>query len=105
MVMVKGHSNPVAKKETTGVERLTLRVSSMIAHPVAQARRWVKIHRLDTDGDREWEEVTRELSETDQLNMTFGEDGSVTLRWELIDNEGLPEEADGLGKEVEIVPF
>ena len=65
-----------------GIERLGLRVSNMINHPVAQVQRWVTIHRLDTDGDREWKEVTGLLSETDGIDMTLNDDGSVTLRWE-----------------------
>ena len=66
----------------TGLERLSLRVSSMINHPVAQIQRWVKIHRLETDGEREWEEVMGVISETDAIEMTFNDDDSVTLRWE-----------------------
>jgi hypothetical protein len=65
----------------SGMERLELRVSSMINHPVAQIQRWVTIHRLDTDGGREWEEVMGLLSETECIDMTFNDDGSVTLRW------------------------
>jgi hypothetical protein len=70
------------KMVVSGVERLGLRVSEMINHPVAQIQRWVTIHRLDTDGDREWEEVMGLLSETDGIDMTFNDDESVTLRWE-----------------------
>ncbi|WP_247842242.1 DUF1654 domain-containing protein [Pseudomonas sp. MWU12-3103b] len=66
----------------TGLERLSLRVSSMINHPVAQIQRWVTIHRLDTDGEREWEEVMGLLSETECIDMTFNDDDSVTLRWD-----------------------
>lgn len=67
----------------SGLERLGLRVSSMINHPIAQDQRWVTIHRLDTDGDREWEEVMQLLSETDGIELTFNdEDESVTLKWE-----------------------
>ena len=54
----------------------------MINHPIAQTQRWVTIHRLDTDGDREWEEVMGLLSETDGIDMTLNDDGSVTLKWE-----------------------
>ncbi|MGF6152022.1 DUF1654 domain-containing protein [Pseudomonas fluorescens] len=69
--------------ELTGIERLNLRVSNMINHPIAQLQRWVTIHRLDTDGDREWVEVMGILSETDEIEMVFNdEDESVTLRWE-----------------------
>ncbi|MGV6396950.1 DUF1654 domain-containing protein [Pseudomonas caspiana] len=67
----------------SGIERLGLRVSSMINHPIAQDQRWVTIHRMDSDGDREWEEVMSVLSETDGIEMTFNdEDESVTLKWE-----------------------
>ncbi|WP_063913063.1 DUF1654 domain-containing protein [Pseudomonas sp. p21] len=75
-------SAPQARQEMTGLERLGLRVSSMINHPIAQTQRWVTIHRLDTDGDREWEEVMGLLAETPELDLTFNDDESVTVRWE-----------------------
>jgi hypothetical protein len=80
------------QREMTGLERLGLRVSSMINHPVAQIQRWVTIHRLDTDGEREWEEVMGLLSETDGIDMTFSDDESVTLRWEAGTEEDRPVE-------------
>lgn len=71
------------RKPMSGIERLNLRVSNMINHPIAQDQRWVTIHRLDTDGEREWDEVMGVLSEVDGIEMTFNdEDESVTLRWE-----------------------
>ncbi|MFZ5936618.1 DUF1654 domain-containing protein [Pseudomonas sp. HS6-2] len=73
---------PQARQEITGLERLGLRVSSMINHPIAQAQRWVTIHRLDTDGDMEWEEVMGLLAETPEIDLTFNDDESVTVRWE-----------------------
>ncbi|NMY06366.1 DUF1654 domain-containing protein [Pseudomonas sp. WS 5059] len=76
----------------SGVERLGLRVSSMINHPVAQAQRWVVIHRLDTDGDREWEEVLGVIADTEELELTLNDDGSVTVRWEPILLEDRPAE-------------
>lgn len=78
--------------EMAGVERLGLRVSTMINHPVAQLQRWVTIHRLDSDGEREWEEVMGVLTETDGIDMTFNDDGSVTLRWEACAEEDRPVE-------------
>ena len=80
--MAKKQAAAVARQEMSGMERLGLRVSSMITHPVAQAQRWVTIHRLDTDGDREWEEVLGVVSETAELELTLNDDGSVTVRWE-----------------------
>ena len=73
---------PQGRQEVTGLERLSHRVSSMINHPIAQSQRWVTIHRLDTDGDMEWEEVMGLIAETPELNLTFNDDESVTVRWE-----------------------
>lgn len=92
MAKPQKQSKQVARHEISGIERLGLRVSSMINHPVAQAQRWVTIHRLDTDGDREWEEVMGLLSETDRIDMTFNEDESVTLKWEASAEEDRPVE-------------
>ncbi|MBA6058954.1 DUF1654 domain-containing protein [Pseudomonas juntendi] len=75
-------SIPQPRQEISALERLGLRVSSMINHPIAQAQRWVTIHRLDTDGDMEWEEVMGLLAETPELDLTFNDDESVTVRWE-----------------------
>ena len=80
--MAKKQAVPAARQEMSGMARLGLRVSSMINHPIAQERREVMIHRLDTDGDREWEEVLSVIAETDELELTLNDDGSVTVRWE-----------------------
>lgn len=94
---------PAARHEVSGIERLGLRVSSMINHPIAQERRTVTIHRLDNDGDREWEEVMGLLSETDGIDMTFNDDDSVTLKWEASADEDRPVEV--LGSVEEPAPF
>lgn len=88
----KKQAKPTIREEVSGVQRLGMRVSSMINHPVAQTQRWVTIHRLDTDGDREWEEVVGLLSETDGIDMTFNDDESVTLKWEASAVEDRPTE-------------
>ena len=99
MAKAKKQEKPVERLEISGIERLGLRVSSMINHPVAQVQRWVTIHRLDTDGDREWEEVMGLLSETDGIDMTFNDDESVTLRWETSAEEDRPMEVMELVEE------
>lgn len=79
---------PQESKPISGMERLTIRVSNMINHPIAQDRKWATIHRLDTDGDREWEEVMCALADVDGIEMTFNdEDESVTVRWEVAGDE------------------
>jgi hypothetical protein len=80
----------------SALERLELRVSSMINHPVAQIQRWVTIHRLDTDGQREWDEVMGVLSETGCINMTLNDDESVTLRWDPQGDEERSAEVENL---------
>ncbi|KAB2527457.1 DUF1654 domain-containing protein [Pseudomonas sp. GXM4] len=98
------------KQERTpmsGIERLNLRVSSMINHPIAQLNRTVTIHRLDTDGDREWDEVMNVLAEVDGIDIVFNDDPeSVTLRWEAAsDNDAQVEMNDDLEPLEEIAPF
>lgn len=80
------------REAISGIERLSLRVSEMINNPISQLRRWVTIHRLETDGDREWEEVMGLLSETDGIDMAFNDDESVTARWEASAAEDRPVE-------------
>lgn len=96
--MEKKKATSAAQQEMSGMERLALRVSSMINHPVAQVQRWVTIHRLDTDEDREWEEVLSVIADTDELELTLNDDGSVTVRWEQQEVE-----VEGRG-EVEVEP-
>lgn len=107
MAKAQKQAKPAVRQEMHPVERLGLRVSNMINHPIAQDQRWVTIHRLDTDGDREWEEVMGVLSETDDIEMTFNdEDGSVTLRWEASsENDAQVEVIDEFMSVAEPAPF
>ena len=105
MAKPKKQAQSAERQEISGMERLGLRVSSMINHPVAQTQRWVTIHRLDTDGDREWEEVMGLLSETDGIDMTFNYDESVTLKWEASTEEDRPVEVEEALEAEEVAPF
>lgn len=96
---------PQERQGMSGMERLSLRVSSMINHPIAQLQRWVTIHRLDTDGDMEWEEILGVIAETDELELTLNDDGSVTVRWEEIEKQGAPEVVDAWEESEEAAPF
>jgi hypothetical protein len=103
--MAKKNVAPAARQEMSGMERLALRVSSMINHPVAQAQRWVTIHRLDTDGEREWEEVLGVIAETEELELTLNDDGSVTVRWEQQEVQPAGGGEVELDPEEELAPF
>ncbi|CRM87351.1 hypothetical protein [Pseudomonas sp. 22 E 5] len=103
--MANQQAAAAVRQEMSGMERLGLRVSSMINHPVAQAQRWVTIHRLDTDGDREWEEVLSVIADTDELELTLNDDGSVTVRWEQQEVEVVGKGEPAFEQEEEVAPF
>ncbi|MCO7515746.1 DUF1654 domain-containing protein [Pseudomonas guariconensis] len=86
MAAVLEDTSTASRSELTGLERLGLRVSAMINSPLAQLGRRVLIHRLDTDSDQDWDAIMELLSETDGLDMTFCDDGSVILQWEKPDD-------------------
>jgi hypothetical protein len=95
-----------ASKPMSGIERLSLRVSSMINHPIAQERREVRIHRLDTDGEREWREIVSALSEADGIELAHSpEDASITLKWEPSADDEKPAQAADPFELEEPAPF
>lgn len=89
--------------ELTSLERLGLRVSAMINSPLAQLGRRVLIHRMDTDSDQDWDAIMELLSETDGLDMTFCDDGSVILQWEKPDDSDQVVEREEGGAEEETI--
>ena len=90
----QGKKKESGPKPISPMERLTMRVSSMINHPIAQERREVRIHRLDTDGEREWSEIVNAISEADGIDMTLNhDDASITLRWEPSSDDEKPAQA------------
>lgn len=102
----QGKKQEAGLKPMTGMERLVLRVSSMINHPKAQLDREVKIHRLDTDGQLEWDELLAVLSDMDGIDMTINdEDESITLEWEGASDEDRPVEASDMELAEPSAPF
>ena len=104
--MAKKQAVPAVRQEMSGMARLGLRVSSMINHPIAQERREVRIHRLDTDGEKEWNEIVSALSETDGIEMSHNhEDASITLKWEPSADDDKPTQASDAFDSEEPAPF
>uniref|UniRef100_A0A7C2AXD0 DUF1654 domain-containing protein n=1 Tax=Pseudomonas graminis TaxID=158627 RepID=A0A7C2AXD0_9PSED len=102
----QGGKKETVTKPMSAMERLSLRVSSMINHPIAQERREVRIHRLDTDGEREWNEIVSALSEADGIELTHNhEDASITLRWEPSADDERPAQAADPFEPEEPAPF
>ena len=83
MGAAQGLAMSAPREELTGLEKLGLRVSAMINSPLAQFGRKVLIHQLDTDSGQDWDAIMELLSETDGLDMTFCDDGSVILQWDV----------------------
>jgi hypothetical protein len=63
-------------------ERLAIRISNIVDSPRAQLERRATIHRLDTEPPEVWDQVLEVLTETEGLDMTFSDDGSLVLAWE-----------------------
>lgn len=89
----------------SGMERLVMRVSGMINHPTAQLQRWVTVHRLETDGDREWEEMLSVVGEADGIELKFEDDDSVTIHWEAASDEDRPVQVDDVDVAEAPTPF
>ncbi|MFV3332199.1 DUF1654 domain-containing protein [Pseudomonas sp. NY15437] len=80
-------SNDQEKGGVNALDRLRLRVSAMIHSPKAQAECRASIWRLDSDTDQAWRQVLEELAETDGLQMTVNEGGTVLLEWEAANDD------------------
>lgn len=103
--MAKPQKKPQERVAMSGMERLVMRVSGMINHPTAQHQRWVTVHRLETDGDREWEEMLSVVGEADGIELTFEDDDSVTIHWEAPSDDDRPVQADDVDLAEAPAPF
>ncbi|MFJ2445189.1 DUF1654 domain-containing protein [Pseudomonas sp. NPDC087626] len=98
-------AKPAVRQEMSGVERLGLRVSSMINSPRAMERCSALIHRLDSDQDADWDEVMGRIAETDGVNMIFQDDGGVLLEWEPLSEEDRVLETGEVEQIEDLAPF
>ena len=103
--MAKQKAQKQQPQQMTPMDRLGLRVAAMINSPKAQLDRCVTIHRLDTDPDEAWEGLLELLAEQDGLEMTFNDDGTVTLKWALPGDEDRGAEEGDLVRVAEPAPF
>jgi Protein of unknown function (DUF1654) len=81
----------------TGVDRLGLRISTMLTAPQAQLDRRLTVHKLDSDDDYAWNTILELIEESEGVTLDRNEDGSVTVSWEK------PSEADIEVEEDELV--
>ncbi len=85
--MAAQKENTQAKGQVSPVEKVRLRVSAMISSPRAQAERRASIWKAQGDSEEAWQQVLEELAETEGLEMTWNEDGTVLLTWQPSDEE------------------
>ncbi|HEJ1186523.1 DUF1654 domain-containing protein [Pseudomonas aeruginosa] len=80
--------NNQGKGQDSPVDKVRLRVSTMINSPRAQAERRASIWKAQADSEEAWQQVLEELAETEGLEMTRNEDGTVLLTWQSSEEEG-----------------
>jgi len=86
------------------IDRLGLRVTTMIQHPIAQLNGGVVVHRLDTDPDYAWQAILELIKETDGIEMEEGE-GLITLKWDLPSDDDTRLEAGEIEALEDAAPF
>ncbi|MNO63132.1 hypothetical protein D3C76_538250 [compost metagenome] len=79
--MAKGKQKQAARTPS-GYELLGGRIQRLIATPLAQLARAVTIRRQDDEAQSDWDQLIDDLRSTEGLDVSEGDDGSVTLRWE-----------------------
>lgn len=92
--------NNQGKGQVSPVEKVRLRVSAMINSPRAQAERRASIWKAQGDSEEAWQQVLEELAETEGLEMTRNEDGTVLLTWQPSDEEELTPEEEASSNEM-----
>ncbi|HCA5981786.1 DUF1654 domain-containing protein [Pseudomonas aeruginosa] len=90
--------NTQGKGQISPVDKVRLRVSAMISSPRAQVERRASIWKAQGDSEEAWQQVLEELAETEGLEMTRNEDGTVLLTWQSSEEEG----TDAGGEEIYI---
>ncbi|EPB9377160.1 TPA: DUF1654 domain-containing protein [Pseudomonas aeruginosa] len=98
--MAAQKKNNQGKGQVSPVEKVRLRVSAMISSPRAQAERRASIWKAQGDSEEAWQQVLEELAETEGLEMTRNEDGTVLLTWQPSDEEELTPEEEASNKEM-----
>lgn len=77
------------------LDRLGLRISTMLTSPQAQLDRRLTVHRLDSDGDQAWAAIQELIAQSEGVAITHNDDGSFTVSWEaLSDHDWRPEHMD-----------
>ncbi len=70
-------------QQPSGYDLLVGRLQRLINSPPVQRVRAATIRRQEDEAEEDWERLLEELRSNDGLEMEEGEDGSITLRWQV----------------------
>lgn len=71
------------EKQPSGYDLLVGRLQRLISSPPVQRVRAVAIRKLEEEAQEDWERLLEELRSNDGLEMEEGEEGAVTIRWQV----------------------
>lgn len=81
--MAKANSARKQDQQPSGYGLLVGRLQRLINSPPVQRVRAVTIRRLDEEAREDWGRLLEELRSNDGLEMEEGDDGAITLRWQV----------------------
>lgn len=71
------------EKQPSGYGLLVARLQRLISSPPVQRVRAVTIRKLEEEAQEDWERLLEELRSNDGLEIEEGEEGAVTIRWQV----------------------
>ncbi|HBO1825505.1 TPA: DUF1654 domain-containing protein [Pseudomonas aeruginosa] len=71
------------EKQPSAYDLLVARLQRLISSPPVQRVRAVTIRKLEEEAQEDWERLLEELRSNDGLEIEEGEEGSVTIRWQV----------------------
>jgi hypothetical protein len=71
------------EKQPSGYGLLVARLQRLISSPPVQRARAVTIRKLEEEAQEDWERLLEELRSNDGLEIEEGEEGAVTIRWQV----------------------
>ncbi len=71
------------EKQPSGYSLLVARLQRLISSPPVQRARAVTIRKLEEEAQEDWERLLEELRSNDGLEIEEGEEGAVTIRWQV----------------------
>ncbi|MFO6985312.1 MULTISPECIES: DUF1654 domain-containing protein [unclassified Pseudomonas] len=71
------------EKQPSRYDLLVARLQRLISSPPVQRVRAVTIRKLEEEAQEDWERLLEELRSNDGLEIEEGEEGAVTIRWQV----------------------